>query len=99
MGSSWGAMSGLFPRQREQVLEVLQVLQERPQVALDRRRAALGQGEQVMPARFGDRLPVIDPGLVGGANDERCGAHEFGAALEARQRALPDRKEERFVAD
>src|SRR5438309_7404280 len=99
MGSSWGAMSGLFPRQGQQILEVLQVLQERPQVTVDRRGAALGQGKEVVPARFGNGIPVAGPRLIGGAKGESRRVHQPGAALEGRQRAVANRKKERFVAD
>src|SRR5437016_4235802 len=99
MGSSLGAMSGLFPRQGEQILEVLQVLQERPQVTVDRCNAALGQGKEVVAAGFGHGLPVSGPRLVGGAKSESRRAHQPGAALECCQRAVANGKEERLVAD
>src|SRR5258708_12551142 len=99
MGSRVGAISGLVPRQGQQVLEVLQVLQEGPQVAVDRGQAALGEREEIVPARLGDRLPVAGPRLLGGAHGKRRRAHQACAAFERRQRAVANGKKERFSAD
>src|SRR5216684_319291 len=99
MGSSLGAISGLFPRQGQQVLEVLQVLQEGPQVAVDRCEATLGEREEIVPARLGQAFPVAGPGLVGGAEGERRRAYQPGAAFEGRQGAVANGEEERFAAD
>src|SRR5205823_2270403 len=87
------------PRQGQQVLEVLQVLQEGPQVAVDRCDTPLGEGEEIVPARLGDRLPVAGPRLLGGAHGERRRAHQPGAARERRQRAVANGKKERLGAD
>jgi hypothetical protein len=51
----------LLTRQRQHVLEILQMRHERVQIAFQHRLAALGQREEVMPARLRHRLPIFRP--------------------------------------
>src|SRR5258708_30339166 len=98
-GSGLGASAGPTPRQGQQVLEVLQGLHEGPQVAVDRCDTALGEREEIVPARLGDRLPVAGPGLVRGAHGKGGRAHQPCATFEGRQRALAQGEEEWLAAD
>ena len=50
-----------LPRQRQHVLEVLQIRHEGMQIAFQHRLPALGQREQIVPARPRHRLPILPP--------------------------------------
>ena len=52
----------MMARQRQHVLEILQVRHEGMQIALKRGLAALGQSEKVVPARPRRGLPMFRPG-------------------------------------
>lgn len=60
-------------------------------VAFQHRLAALGQREQVVPARFGHRLPERGPGLRARAIGEPPGAHQHRGRRDVGDTAGADR--------
>lgn len=85
--------------QCEQILKILQVLQKRAQVAVQRGEAAFGQCEQVVPSWLGNGLPVALPSLVRPADREGHGSHQARSALQPCEATVAKRQVEGFGAD
>src|SRR5258708_11818795 len=81
------------------MMQVLQIGQVRPQIALYRGGATLGKRLEVVPAGLRHLAPVPRPGLVGAADREGCGAHQARPALQRREPALANGEMEGLGAD
>jgi hypothetical protein len=86
-------------RSRHDVLDILQVLHQQVERAVDPRRAALHEREEVVPARLRHRLPEARPRVERRADCERELAQQERSALDVRDASLDDAHEPRCLAD